>query len=132
MQLVLLALLALADGQPSPKPDDAVADGTGAVANQHVAVSVLSAMYYCENNSWPENIEAVQAFHEKSKVPLPVQPDWTVLGADGSSYAVDQDILTLTTAADARTKAHKITTTNKPPGCAGQNLDVKAAMHIGE
>ena len=132
MQLLLLALLALAGGEPSTKPEDPVTTATSAVANQHVAVSVLAAMYYCENKSWPESIEAVQAFYLKSEFPLPVKPDWTMFAEDSSSYTTDQDILTLVTAADALTKAHKVTSTNKPPGCAERNLDVNAAMHIGE
>jgi hypothetical protein len=132
MQLILLAMLALAGGEVSTTAGDAVTVATTGVANQHVAISVLSAMYYCENKSWPESIEAVQAFHQKSKFPLPVQPDWAMLGADGSSYIIDQDTLTLTTGANAIAKAHKVMSTNKPPGCAGHNLDVNAEIHIGE
>lgn len=132
MHVMLIAVLALASSGSSAKVDDPVTAATTAVANQHVAVSVLSAMYYCENKSWPESIETVHAFHKNLEFRLPVEPDLAMISAEGSSYSIDQDTLTVTTSADAIAKAHKITSTNRPPGCADHNLDVNASMHIGE
>ena len=133
MHMGLIALLALASGEPPAKVDEAVAAATTAVANQHVAISVLSAMYYCENQSWPESIDTVHAFHKTLEFKLPVEPDWSMLSAEGLSYSIDdQNTLTVVTTANAIAKAHKITSTNRPPGCADHNLDVNAGMHIGE
>jgi hypothetical protein len=133
MQPMLLTILAaLAGSEPTTIGEDPVTAATTIIANQHVAVSVLSAMYYCEHKRWPESIGAVQVFHQRSKLPLPVKPDWAMLGAEGSSYTISQDTLTLTTGADAIARAHKVTSTNKPPGCASGNLDVNAGLEIGE
>ncbi len=124
MQPMLLTILAaLVGGEPATTAEDPVTAATTTVANQHVAVSVLSAMYYCEHKRWPESVGAVQMFHQRSKFPLPVKPDWAMLSAEGSRYTINQDTLTLTTGANAIVRSHKVTSTNKPDYSPFHRLD---------
>lgn len=132
MQPVLLVALLLGGTEPSTITEDPAATATAAAVNQHIAVSVLSAMHYCENSSWLEGVADVQTFYEISSFPLPVQVDWEMLKGQKSSYSVDHDTLTLVTAAGAIAEALRVTSTNEPPGCDGSNIDVNTKLDVGE
>lgn len=132
MQGMLVAILMLAGTEPSAPAEDAVSTATATIANQHVAINVLAALHYCEYRRWPEDIAAVQAFHRRSELPLPIEPDWRLFGADAPRYTLEQEVLTVTTPAGATAAAHRIVSTNRPPDCADRNIKVNTAMHIGE
>lgn len=127
---IIAAMMLLSNGSTA-KADDPRAEATATIVNQHIVVSVLAAMHFCDKSTWPEDVPALSAYQEAGGIPLPVAPDWPLLASASASYSLQRDELVFVTQEDALPTAHKVTSTNGPPGCDDGDLKVNAGMHIG-
>jgi hypothetical protein len=130
MRLILLLVLALFLGAASAD-ETTEKDATLAVANQQMVLNFLSAVYYCKNQHWPQSVDTLRTFEESEKVPLPVEPDWTLLQSTSFVFEVNNNVV-VHSIQDAIPSAHMITSTNSPPSCQGRNIEIKANIHISE
>ena len=104
---------------------------TVAVINQHMVVSVLSAMYHCENGKWPPSVAELRTFKELEKISLPVEADWAFLESAGISIESGSTIQ-VHSPPGIVPDALAVTSVNSPPGCNEGDLKVNATMKIGE
>jgi hypothetical protein len=130
LKILLLTLLAIFGGAANAG-ETVEKDATLAVANQHMVLNFLSAVYYCENQHWPQSINTLQSFQEAEKITLPVKPDWTLLQSESFAFEVSDKVV-VRSIQGAIPNAHMVTSTNSPPGCQDHNLEVKADMHISQ
>lgn len=126
--LVLAAFIATAPVAVADTPSE---EATARVAHQHTAIAVLSAMHYCKTQRWPRSLKAIKKAWAGKAAPLPVALDWELLQSKGVSYEARANLV-LRTPKGVVPDASLIVTTNKPPGCNGNHVELKAAMLLGE
>jgi len=97
--------------------------------NQHVVASVLLAMYYCENERWPKDLATLHDRWEGASIPLPVQPEWELLGSEKVEFVVSDHVF-MSTPEHFLDYTHAFETISLPPDCNGENIKVNAHTHI--
>jgi hypothetical protein len=129
MRLVpVLALLIAGAAHAADTPEQ---EATVTVANQHMVLSVLSAMYHCENGQWPLSVADLRTFKESEKITLPVEANWALLESADFSVEIAENIQAHSTPGIIPS-ASAVSSKNSSPGCKNGNLEVNAEMHIGE
>ena len=90
---------------------------------QHLAVSIITASYYCQNNEWPTSIAEVRQYQKKMKIPLSITVNWQKFQAPSSN---DQFIIK----SRSNDNTASITSTHKPPFCSLKSIKADVAVDI--
>ena len=129
MLKILVVIALLFNTAVSAQTDEAI-EANARLLNQHVVLSVLLAIYYCENEAWPEDRAILKTRWEKEPVPLPVEPEWRLLGSEELEFIVTNEIF-FRTPEGFIPHAHAFETINLPPDCTGGNIKLNANTNIG-
>ena len=100
-------------------------------ANQHMAVGVSLAIYYCDVKHWPKDEEALEAYVSEKQLPLPVTPNWNWLSRPGVSFNFGENVTLMTPAGETEDDI-AVSSINKPPTCEGKSVNVDISINLGE
>ena len=56
-----------------------VNDVSIANANQHIAMAVTLAKFYCDNSRWPETLDEAEYYSNEAKIPMPTSINWSFI-----------------------------------------------------
>jgi len=111
--------------------EDVTAKATADSVNQHIAVAVTLAKFYCVNRSWPSSIESLQQFSADTDLPLPVKIDWPKLKQSGVTYEITSNAYLRTPDESQAGGSHSVSSVNEPPECNGDDFKVNVQPTIG-
>ena len=90
---------------------------------QHLAVSIITASYYCKNNQWPTSIAEIRQYQKKQKIPLPMKVSW------GSFQDVNIN-KRLIIKSRSNNKTTTITSTHRPPFCSLKSIKANVSVDV--
>ncbi|WP_444916869.1 hypothetical protein [Microbulbifer sp. JMSA003] len=108
-----------------------VADRVSDNGQQHVAIAVLLAQYYCENKVWPREISEVRSYQEEKGFPLPVEVNWLALDHPEVSFNVTEQVLFKTPEINKEIGDIAVSSIHSFPVCQGGNIEVKVHINLG-
>lgn len=129
--IAILMLFGLLGCTTPTKKDDPAAKPTAESVNQHIAIAVVLAKFYCENNSWPNSLEELMQFEAGVDLPLPVAPNWSWLQQDDVTFTVTDNVYLRTPDETVVGGGHSVSSINEPPRCNGDDMSINVSPTIG-
>lgn len=111
-------------------PEEQKARGTHNI-NQHMAVAVTLALYYCEKSSWPNDLEEFKSYKPENPFPMPVQLEWEWITQPESTFEFGEQII-VSTPPGNKPGEISVKSTNSIPECKGKNVNPKVNLSIGK
>jgi len=99
--------------------------------NQHIAMSVLLALHYCEKQQWPESITVIREFNHAKQLSLPHNINWNLLESPKVKFEVNEDIVFKTPEIDKESGNIAVSSIHSYPGCNNGNIKVNVNINIG-
>lgn len=128
--ILILAILLSGCGATNPTKSEKESLATQN-ANQHMAIGVTLAIFYCKQSRWPEGTEELREYSQSQKLPLPVQPDWNWLSRPNVEFLFGEQVSLKTPKGEAEDDI-AVSSFNKQPKCDGGNIKVDIAINLGE
>jgi hypothetical protein len=113
-----------------PMPEEQKARGTHNI-NQHIAVAVTLAEFYCEKNVWPKDLEEFKSYKPEKPFPMPVQIEWEFITQPEATFEFGEKII-LSTPPGNMPGEISVKSTNSFPKCEGKNINPKVDLSIGK
>lgn len=118
---VVLAVLA-ACSMTIPINEEPLNERMQANANQHMAVGVLAAVFFCERGEWPRSLHELRGFGAAGRLSLPVAVDWDWLARPGVKYTAGRQIVLQTPGGQAAGDV-AVSSLHSRPGCDGSAIN---------
>lgn len=128
LAVVLLAVL-YACSITIPIDEDSANRRVKANADQHMAVGVLAALFYCENRRWPESLHELRGFRNLKKISLPAAIDWEWLSRPGVEFVSREQIILQTPGGHAAGDV-AVSSLHSTPGCDGNNINPRIHLNF--
>lgn len=128
--IILLVVILVACASPS-KQDDPTAKATAANLQQHIAIAVTLAKFYCTNNYWPKSLKSLQEFSANVKLPLPAKINWSWLEQSEVIYKVTENAYLKTPDESSKGGGVSVSSINEPPKCNGNDMKINVRPTIG-
>lgn len=124
---VLTALAAC--GVTIPINEDSLNEKMQANANQHMAVGVLAAVFFCERGEWPRSLHELRGFGAAGRFSLPVAVDWDWLARPGVEFAAGRQIV-LKTPGGLAAGDVAVSSLHSRPGCDGSAINPRIHLNF--
>jgi hypothetical protein len=99
--------------------------------NQHVAVSVTLAEFYCEKHTWPKDLEEFKSYTPEKPVPMPVQLEWEFITQPQATFEFGEQII-LYTPPGTKPGEISVKSTNSFPKCDGNTIKPQVNLLFGK
>ncbi len=97
-------------------------------ANQHIAIAVTLASFYCQENRWPLDLNELRRYSEKEEIALPVEIDWPAIEDSRSNITISETVNLRIPSEVLPSPGNSVSSINSPPDCRGNTI--KTNVHI--
>jgi hypothetical protein len=129
---ILLAVACFASDEQNEPPmsKEQLARGSHNM-NQHVAVAVTIAEYYCEKHAWPKDLEEFKAYKPENPVPMPVQLEWDFITQPEATFEFGEQIILFTPPGNKPGEI-SVRSINSLPTCEGKKIKPNVHLIFGK